>query len=306
MKKKLLLIGSSGFFGQKIKKKLSNKYLILSPSSKKLNLLSVKSLNNYFLKNKIEIIINSAWYKNSTTSSVLLRTKNYLKNLKAAKNITQTARKYKIRYFLNISSINAYQNSDKKLYEKNLLKKSLNQSKKLDGLAKLFYIKLFRKISNNEYHYKNLLFSNIYGFTNRHKNLLLIDKLFFNLYKKKNYRIKIVNKSNIKIDLIYIDDAVDAIEFFLKKLIEKKIKHNHINIGSGKKFKLENIIDLINRNNKLKISYSYQKKINKKKLIASISLAKRYGWKPKITIIEGLKKTELNYKTKLKYKISTN
>ena len=37
----------------KNKKKLSNKYLILSPSSKKLNLLSVKSLNNYLTTCKI-------------------------------------------------------------------------------------------------------------------------------------------------------------------------------------------------------------------------------------------------------------
>jgi GDP-L-fucose synthase len=66
MKKKIvLLIGSSGFIGSRVKKILKKKYRVFSPSSEDLNLLKKKNLKIYLSQKKIQVIINCAWIVNS-------------------------------------------------------------------------------------------------------------------------------------------------------------------------------------------------------------------------------------------------
>ncbi len=251
-KKTLLLTGATGFFGSRINKKLKKKYKILSPSSKKLNLLSRKSISKYLEKNKIDIIVNSAWKINSTIDTEKVRVNNYKKNIIMAKNLTTISRGYSIKYFLNISSINVYEPQNYKLFEKNLLKNKKNQSRNLEGKSKLFLIKQFNKISFRRFKYKNLLFSNIYGFNKDTKNPLLVDKIFHNLYLNKKYMITLPIKNKLIIDYIFINDAVIAVDFFLQKLIKDKFKHPFVNIGSGKGYKIEEIFNLIDKKKKYK------------------------------------------------------
>ncbi len=293
-KKTLLLTGATGFFGSRINKKLKKKYKILSPSSKKLNLLSRKSISKYLEKNKIDIIVNSAWKINSTIDSKKVRINNYKKNINMAKNLTTISRDYSIKYFLNISSINVYEPQNYKLFEKNLLKSKKNQSRKPEGKSKLFLIKQFNKISYRKFKYKNLLFSNIYGFNRDTKNPLLVDKIFHNLYLNKKYIISFPIKNKLIIDYIFINDAVIAVDFFLQKLIKDKFKHPFVNIGSGKGYKIEQIFNLIDKKKKIKKNYFEYK--NKKYLLTSINLAKKYGWKPKYSLIQGIKITTQKYR----------
>ena len=296
----ILLTGASGFFGKEIYKRLKKKYKILTPNSKKLNLLNKKSISQYLKKRKIDIIINSAWIINSTVEINRIRSDNYFKNIKMGYNLATLSKKFLIKNFLNISSINVYKSQKKKLSEKNLLKSKLYQTNEPEGLAKLFLIKKFKKIINKETQYKNLIFSNIYGFNKKKKNLLLIDKLFHNYYLKNKDKIIIFKKNKIKIDLIYINDAVSAVEFFLKKLIEKKLNDDFINIGSGRGYKINDIIKKVKGTKKTNINYVILKKNKIKNLIPSISLAKKYGWKPQYELITGLKRTENNYKKLIK------
>ena len=298
--KTILLTGASGFFGKEIYKKLKKKYKILIPNSQKLNLLNKNSIIKYIKNKEIDIIINSAWKINSTIEANKIRLHNYSKNIKMAYNLSTLSKKYLIKNFLNISSINIYKNQKKKLLEKNLLKSKSYQADQPEGLAKLFLIKKFKKIIDKEFQYKNLVFSNIYGFNDKKKNFLLIDKLFHNYYLKNKYKIMIFEKNKIKIDLIYIDDAVDAVEFFLKKMIKKEFNNDFINIGNGCGYKINNIINQIKGNKNTKINYVVITNDRRKNLIPSISLAKKYGWKPKNELIAGLKKTENNYKRLIK------
>ena len=57
MKKKILLIGSTGYIGSKLKKILSKKYKIIAPNKKKLDISKLSNLKK-FVKNNIHYIIN--------------------------------------------------------------------------------------------------------------------------------------------------------------------------------------------------------------------------------------------------------
>ena len=125
---------------------------------------------------------------------------------------------------------------------------------------------------------------NIFG------NLQKDNSLISNIIKsiKNNSHITIINKNN-KRDYLFIDDLIDAII----KLIDYKCKFEIFNIGSGKSYSFENIVQLFEKENKKKIKRKY--KISKKnsipKIQADISkIKKEIKWSPKYTLVEGIEK----------------
>lgn len=61
MKKIILLTGASGFIGRNIMESdLTDKYLILAPNSKKLNLLDQQSVKDFFDANNVDVVIHAA------------------------------------------------------------------------------------------------------------------------------------------------------------------------------------------------------------------------------------------------------
>ena len=104
-KKRILLLGSSGFIGSRVKKILKRKYKVFAPRSRNLNLLKKKEITIYLSQKKIEVIINCAWIVNSKIEPIYLRNINKKLNVIMAKNLIEAAINKKIQYFLNISSI---------------------------------------------------------------------------------------------------------------------------------------------------------------------------------------------------------
>ena len=71
MKKKILITGASGMLGKSLIKILSKKnYKILSPNSKKLNLLNQSSTDKYLKKNKPFFVIHLAGYIGGIGASI--------------------------------------------------------------------------------------------------------------------------------------------------------------------------------------------------------------------------------------------
>lgn len=293
MKKKILLLGSSGFIGSRVKKILKRKYKIFAPPLRHLNLLKKKQIANYLSQKKIEVIINCAWIVNSKIEPIYLRNINKKLNIIMAKNLIEAAINKKIQYFLNISSINLYKPKDKKVFEKDLFIKK-NISKHPESLSKLIFIKLFNKISN-KFFYLNLILSNVYGFKKRDNSNLLLDKIFKNIFLKKKHIVYFSKKNKTKINLLYIDDAVNAIVFFLKKLIERKLHHDSINVCSEKNYALRFVINKIQSITKTKIKFNNQNN-NNLSILPSRLLAKKYGWKSKTSIYKGIENTIRHYK----------
>ncbi|MDR1416664.1 MAG: NAD-dependent epimerase/dehydratase family protein, partial [Prevotellaceae bacterium] len=61
MKKTILLTGASGFIGRNVaESSLSEKYTLLTPSSRELNVADDKSVDAFFEKHKIDIVIHGA------------------------------------------------------------------------------------------------------------------------------------------------------------------------------------------------------------------------------------------------------
>jgi len=114
---------------------------------------------------------------------------------------------------------------------------------------------------------------------------------------KKIHNAKIKNKKSITLwgngksrrELLYVEDLADSVIFFMNK----KTKHSLINIGSGKDMSIKDyalkLMKILNYKTKIKLDQSKPNGTYKKTL--NVSLASSYGWKYKINLNEGLKKT---------------
>tara|TARA_B100000787_G_C16133833_1_gene268666 strand:- start:594 stop:1037 length:444 start_codon:yes stop_codon:yes gene_type:complete len=127
-------------------------------------------------------------------------------------------------------------------------------------------------------------------------NYNLLTSHFYPALISKIYNAKIENKNSItlwgngkaKRELIYVDDVADACIFFFNK----RTKESLINIGSDSEKSIAEYAKFIIKKLKLKLKLKYDlSKPNgsmRKKL--DNSLAKKYGWRPKVNLNNGLEK----------------
>ena len=96
-------------------------------------------------------------------------------------------------------------------------------------------------------------------------------------------------KSILEEAFVYVDDFADAVLFFMNK----NIKEAFINIGTGKDFRIEWYVKFIMQQLKVKLNIKYDKSkpdgVPRKLL--DVSLAKKYGWKSKTLLKDGLSRT---------------
>jgi len=298
---KILVTGSNGMLGNSLipMLKKTNK-IILTPSSKKLNLLDSLSIENYLKKNKPDQIIHLAGYIGGIGASINEPVNFLQNNLLMGINLVRSSYQFKIKNFINIGSSCIYPpNLKKPIKENQLLEGKIEKTNEGYALAKISTIKLCEYISlNKKYNYLSLIPCNIYGpndkfdEVNGHLVGSLVKKIFKAKLNKKKY-VEIWGTGKPKRELIYVDDVSQSIIKFMKKknLTNKKVYW--INIGSGEENK---VIEIAKKIAKI-VKYNCKFKFNLKKpdgvktKLMNISLSKKLGWKPKIRLDEGLIKT---------------
>lgn len=104
----------------------------------------------------------------------------------------------------------------------------------------------------------------------------------------------IITKGEQKRDYIYVDDVISAINNAINIKNKKMIKGQIINIGTGKQFKLNDIINAIENisNKKIKIKKIIDYRDNElwEYSLNCDKADKLLNWKPKISLHEGIKK----------------
>ena len=92
-----------------------------------------------------------------------------------------------------------------------------------------------------------------------------------------------------------VDDVADACVHFMRN----KTKESLINIGTGKEMRIKDYAKFLIKKLKLNVKINYE--INKPdgvyRKVLDVKLAKKYGWKSKISLDKGF---EITYKAFLK------
>ena len=297
-KSKIFLAGHKGMVGSAILKKLKldgYKNIILK-SRKQLDLKNQNKVLNFFNKEKVQFVIIAAAKVGGIHANNTFRTEFIYENLMIQNNIIYSAFLSGVKNLIFLGSSCIYpKNCKQPIKEKYLLTGELEKTNEPYAIAKIAGIKLCESL-NIQYgtNYRCLMPCNIYGpndnyhLKNSHFFPALIAKTF-NAIKSNKKELVVWGSGKPKRELMFSGDLADACLFFLKK----KTKETLINIGTSNEMTISNyakfIIKKLNPN--LKIKFDKTKHDGTKRKILDSSIAKKYGWRPKINLDTGFKIT---------------
>jgi GDP-L-fucose synthase len=298
LKCKIYVAGHKGLVGSAIIRKLKLKGYknILTVERNNLDLTNQKKVFNFLKKNKPETVIIAAAKVGGIIANSTYRADFIYQNLAIQNNLIHGSFINKINNLLFLGSSCIYpRHSKQPIKEEYLLQGALEFTNEPYAIAKIAGIKLCENY-NFQYktNYKCLMPSNIYGpgdnydSRNSHFFAALIKKIHQAKIKKKK-KIKLWGDGTPKREFIYVDDVAEACIFFMNK----KIKENYINIGSGKDFTIKQYAKLLMKYMECncKIDFDKTKPNGTPKKLLDISVAKKYGWFGKTSLKEGFLKT---------------
>jgi GDP-L-fucose synthase len=302
---KIFVTGHKGLVGSSIVRRLKfygYKNLILKTKNH-LDLRNQSKVKNFFKKNKIDVVINAAAKVGGIEANNKFQASFIYDNLSIQNNIIHSCYENKIKNLIFLGSSCIYpRNSMQPIKESYLLAGSLEKTNEAYAVAKIAGIKMCESY-NFQYktNYKCLMPCNLYGpndnydLDTSHFFPALIAKIHKSKVKKRG-TITLWGTGNPKRELMYVDDLADACIFFLNK----QSKETLINVGSGKEMTVVEYAKFIIRELKLdlKIELDRSKPDGTPRKIIDSSLARKYGWKPNVSLKEGFKKTYTDYLNK--------
>ena len=312
-KSKIFIAGHNGLVGSAILRKLNTegyKNLIFKRSSE-LDLTNQASVDNFFKKQKPEIVILAAAkvggiYANSTYPADFI-----YKNIMIQSNVIHAAFNNGVKKFIYLGSSCIYPKKSKQpIKEDYLLSGKLEKTNSAYAIAKIAGLIMCQSYNDqykNKTDYRCLMPTNLYGPNdNYHKlNSHVIPALIRRIHEakiKKIKKIKIWGTGKAKREFLYSDDLADAIIFLLKIKKEKykkyiKNQYDIVNIGSGYEYTIKNLAKIITEviGFKGKIICDIKKPDGTPRKFLSNRILAKLGWKPQIALNKGIKKTYEDY-----------
>ena len=297
-KSKIYVAGHNGLVGSAIIRRL--KFFgyknIITIDRERLDLTNQHKVLKFLKKTKPKFIIIAAAKVGGINANNKYRADFIYENLSIQNNLIHGAYLNKIKNIIFLGSSCVFpKNCKQPIKEKYLLNGELEYTNEPYAIAKIAGIKLCENF-NLQYNtnYKCLMPSNTYGpgdnydLETSHFYPALIKKVL-NAKKKMKKNITLWGSGKAKRELIYVDDLADACIFFMNK----KTKENLINIGVGKDFTIKQYAEFISKylNYPIQIKFDNTKPDGTKRKLLDISIAKTYGWLPKVSLKSGFFKT---------------
>ena len=304
-KKKVIIFGSNGLVGKSLNRILSvsDKVSEIIPSTRQdTDLFSIEQTKNTIEKNNPDIVINAAAKVGGIYANDTKRTDFIIENLKINLNILEACIPNNKIKIINLGSSCIYPlEAENPIKESSLLTGKLEPTNSAYAIAKIAGIEIGSSM-NKQYGHSviNLMPTNLYGPDDNfsEKDSHVIPGLIYRMYNAKingEDKFSIWGSGKPLREFLYVDDLSHAVEH----LIDKDIREELLNIGSGDEVSIDYLAKLI----KQIISYdgdlTYDLKMpdgNPRKLIDS-SKIRSLGWKPKTNLEKGI---ELSYESFLK------
>ena len=296
----IFLAGHKGLVGSAILRKLKKKKYkkIITIDRKNLDLLDQKSVLNFLKKKKPKIVIIAAAKVGGVHHNNIHGADFIYENLQIQNNLIHGSFMNNVKKVIFLGSSCIYPKKSKQpIKEKYLLSGKLEETNEPYAVAKIAGVKMCEAY-NKQYktNYLSLMPTNTYG---PNDNYDTYNSHFFPALIKKAHECKIKNKKIFKVwgsgkplrELIFVDDIADACIFFMNK----NIKDTIINIGSGKDMRIKDYVNFLIKKLeiKVKIKYDDKKPDGVFRKVLDISVAKKYGWKSKISLEKGF---DITYK----------
>ena len=304
LKSKIYVAGHNGLVGGAIVKKLKEKGYkkIITANRSTLDLANQAKVFKFLKKKKPQFIFIAEAKVGGVYSNNKYKGQFIYENIIIQSNLIHSAYLCGIKNLIFLGSSCAYPRLCKQpIKEQYLLNGHLEKTNDAYAIAKIAGIKMCESY-NDQYktNYMTLMPTNTFGPNDNYDTL---NSHFFPALIKKVHEIKINKKKQLvlwgnglaKREVIHVDDIANACVYFMNK----KIKEPLINIGNGKVYSIKHyaklILNILIPKNKIKIVFDLSKPNGTPRKVLNISLAKKYGWKPKIKLKEEILKTYYDY-----------
>ncbi len=253
MTKKITLIGSSGFIGNDIKKKLLiNKFEVFDPNSKQMNLLNPKHLKKFSKKFINSTVIYCAGKHKQYGDTVDIMINNIL----GMKNLLEVLNPKNIDQFIFLSSAEVYG----KIYKKIKISENTGVNPENNySLSKFAQEIILKKFFRNEL--KKLIILRLPGiYGPDDNNTSIVSKIVKNISNDEYFNL--TSSGDDLRDYVYVGDLSEI----LLKIINSKrlnIDNNILNICSGEIISINKLINLIEKLYIKRLKIKKDKMINK-------------------------------------------
>jgi len=307
-KDKIYVAGHSGMVGSAIVRKLKVEGFenILTISSGDLDLRNQEHVNQFFIKEKPDIVILAAAKVGGIIANNTYRADFIYDNLIMGANVIHASFANKVQKLLFLSSSCIYPKmAPQPLKEEYLLSGYLENTNQPYAIAKIAGIEMCESY-RKQYgcNFISVMPTNIYGTNdnyhpeNSHVLPSLIRKIF-EAKKNNENSINVWGTGSPKREFLHVDDLADACYFLLKNYNEAGI----INVGYGIDISIKELVNLlvklIDYNGEIIFDESKPDGTPKKQL--DITKLSNLGWKSKVEFQDGLKKTISEFKSKFNY-----
>ncbi len=295
--------------------------VIYAPSRNELDLLDYSSVLDWFQKFKPSVVVIAAGKVGGIGANANYPADFILENLKIQTNIIENAFKHNVKRLLFLGSSCIYPKYAKQpIKEEYLLNDSLEPTNEWYAIAKIAGIKLCQAL-RIQYGFDaiSLMPTNLYGpgdnynIAQSHVLPTLIRK-FDEAIKNNVSTVECWGNGTPKREFMHVDDLGKACLYVLENwepfaanslLDENNYPLSFLNVGSGEEVTIKELTELISHELDFNgsIVWDESKPNGSPRKLLNIEKIKSIGWKPTISLKEGIKKTIINYKEDMRNKI---
>ena len=303
--KKIFIAGHRGMVGSSIYKNLkmkANDHKILVKDKSQLDLSNQKKVSDFIKKSSIDEIYIAAAKVGGIHANNTYPADFLYKNLQIELNLINSSWESEVQKILFLGSSCIYPRDSKQpIKEEYLLSGYLEHTNESYAISKIAGIKLCESY-NRQFNtdYRSLMPSNLYGpgdnyhETNSHVIPALIRR-FHEAKENDQKELLVWGSGKPKREFLYVDDLADACHFIMN-ISKKEYKSittemcSHLNVGFGTDISIKDLAYIISETvgYKGKIKFDPKKHDGTMRKLMDSSKIQSLGWKPKISLDEGI------------------
>lgn len=289
--------GQSGLVGTAIVRALKAQGFtnIIVKTRKQVDLLDQRQVDIFFQKEKPEYVFLSAALVGGIMANKTRKADFIYDNLLIQNNVIHYSWKYGVKKLLFLGSSCIYPKlAPQPIKEEYFMTGPLEETNDAYAVAKIAGIKMCQSY-NEQYktNFVSVMPTNLYG---PNDNFDLQSAHVLPAFIRRFYEAKKNNKKDIILwgsgkayrELLYVDDMAEACVFLMKNYNSSEI----INIGTGKDLKIRELAQLVKKivGYSGKIVWDSSKPDGTPKKQLDVTKLFKLGWKPRISLEEGIKK----------------